>query len=571
MNDRNGFAWKLFMRFFIPALFSSLGLAIGAAVDCLYIGRMLNEEGLYILGVSSPVYMIFTTWSVALAVGGSVHYAKVMGEGDEAQGKKIFQSTIIGDFFGLCVLSVLGLVFMGPLLNLLGVSSNSIFFDDTAKYVRWMLVSCPVLFMQAPLQYFVHSDDNPKLASASLVAGCVFDCLAGYLFIVVNHVGVVGSVWSTLIGALIMESMCITHFFSEKGNLKFEKLSLSLQSFINSFKTGFATATQYLYQFIILLVFNHILLNLGGEVSVAIYDISVNVLSLVIAIIDAVVLSLLPMVSTFYGERNKEGVNHCLKISLCVGVISTAIMAAILMLLAPQLNGMFDLPGDAVANGTFAVRMVLISGVIACLNNVLSAYFQNIGLESASYMIVLARELVVLLVCGILFSKRGYYMFWYTYIVAEVIVLLGTVAVIVYKKIVNGTDIVQFEEGTVFSETFVGSCEKISETCQRIQKFLEKEGASPKKAYFVTLAVDEVCRLIAENTGDLILQITLVGAEQDYVLHIRDNAGSFNPLDIDDDDERGMGLKIVKKQAKEYYYRPYVGFNTLTISIAKEG
>lgn len=54
------------------------------------------------------------------------------------------------------------------------------------------------------------------------------------------------------------------------------------------------------------------------------------------------------------------------------------------------------------------------------------------------------------------------------------------------------------------------------------------------------------------------------------MLHIRDNAGKFNPMEIDDEDEHGLGLKIVKKQAKEYYYRQFVGFNTLTMSIAKE-
>lgn len=571
MSAKNGFEQKLFMKFFIPALLSSLGLAIGAAVDCLYIGRMLNEAGLYILGVASPVYMIFTTWSVALAVGGSVHYSKVMGEGDEAQGKKIFYSTVIGDFCGLCVLTMLGLVFLEPLLNLLGVSSNSPFFEETMRYVKWMLIGCPIMFMQAPLQYFVHSDDNPGLASSALVAGCVCDCLAGYFFIVVYNVGVVGSIWSTVIGALVMEAMCITHFFSQKGSLRFGKISVSVKSFLGSFKTGFATATQYLYQFVILLVFNHILLNIGGEVSVAIYDISVNVFSLVIAVIDAIVLSMLPMVSTFFGERNKEGVNNCLKIALRVGVISTIIMVAVLMTLAPQLNTVFELPGEAIEQGTFAIRMVLVSGVIACLNNVLSAYFQNVGLESASYVIVFAREFFVLLICGLVFARFGYHMFWYAYIVTEVLVLLGTVTVIAYKKMVRKSDIVRFEEGSVFSETFVGSCEKISETCERIQNYLEEEGASPKKAYFVTVAVDEVCRLIAENTGDLMLQITLVGAESEYVLHIRDNAGSFNPLELNDDDERGLGLKIVKKQAKEYYYRPYVGFNTLTMSFEKEG
>ena len=95
MKPNRQFVQKLFMKFFVPALLSSLGLAIGAVADCVYVGKMLNEDGLYIIGVASPIYMIFTTWSVALAVGGSIHFSKVLGEGDVTKGRQIFLNTIV--------------------------------------------------------------------------------------------------------------------------------------------------------------------------------------------------------------------------------------------------------------------------------------------------------------------------------------------------------------------------------------------------------------------------------------------------------------------------------------------
>jgi hypothetical protein len=36
-------------------------------------------------------------------------------------------------------------------------------------------------------------------------------------------------------------------------------------------------------------------------------------------------------------------------------------------------------------------------------------------------------------------------------------------------------------------------------------------------------------------------------------------------MDIDEDSDEALGLKIVRKKAKEYYYRQFVGFNTLTL------
>lgn len=560
------------MRFFVPALLSSLGLAIGAVADCVYIGKMMNEDGLYIVGVTSPIYMIFTTWSVALAVGGSIHFSKVLGEGDVKQARTTFLSTIVGDFIGLCLLAAAGLLFMEPLMNLLGVSAESVYHAEVAGYARYMLICCPIFFMQAPLQYFVHADDNPTLASWALVLGCVADCLCGYLFIVVMEAGVVGSIWSTLAGALAMELTCLCHFFFGKGCLHtLSGVRLSLRTAVHSFKTGFSTATQYLYKFIVLLVFNRILLRISGESAVAIYDISVNAVSLVTAVIDAVVLAMIPMISTFFGERNRNDIRHCLWVSVRSGLLTTGAVALALILLSPQFCAFLGLSPELVADGAFAIRIVVISSVIACINNILTTFFQNIGSEKASFRIVFFREFAVLLICGYLCSGPGFEGFWYAYVITELLVLIGVLCVVFYRRNVQKKQIIQFEEGEVFAETFEGSHEKISDTCERIQEFLEQAGASMKQAYFVTLTVDEICRLIAENTGNLMLQLTLVDTRGEYILHIRDNAGKFNPLEVNDEDEHGLGLRVVKKQAKEYYYRQFVGFNTLTVSFAKEG
>lgn len=572
MKENSQFIQRIFMKFFLPSLLSSLGLAIGAVADCVYVGQMMNEEGLYIIGVASPIYMIFTTWSVALALGGSIHFSQALGEGDAEKARGIFLSTIIGDLIGVCALSALGLLFEKPLIQLLGVSKDSSFYGETLRYVRHMLLCCPVLFMQAPMEYFVHADDDPNRASRSLVFGCIFDCLSGYLLIVVGNVGVVGSVWSTLVGALVMEGICLCHFIFGKGSLRFPfRTRLSVGTMLRSLKTGFATATRYLYQFLILLVFNRLLFGICGESAVAIYDISLNVVSLSTAVIEAVVLSMLPMISTFFGERNQKDMKLCLRVSVKLGLISTGGIALLLMVSAPWLCGFLGLSAEWMAEGAYAVRLIVLSSIAACLNNIFAGFFQNVGKEKVAFLIVFFREFLLLLICGCLFAKGGLQTIWYAYPAAELLVLLGMGAMLLYRSVVQKRQFVRFDEGTVFAETFSGSCTQISDTCERLQEFLERIGASERQAYFVTLAVDEICRLIAENTGNLLLQLTLVDTEREYVLHIRDNARCFNPFEVRDDDEHGLGLKLVKKQTKEYYYRQFAGFNTLTMSFEKEG
>jgi hypothetical protein len=58
-------------------------------------------------------------------------------------------------------------------------------------------------------------------------------------------------------------------------------------------------------------------------------------------------------------------------------------------------------------------------------------------------------------------------------------------------------------------------------------------------------------------------------------LHLRDDATTFNPFDMDtkkaslegDFDMDSMGVLVIKKRAREFFYRRYQGFNTLIVKI----
>lgn len=561
------FEKRLFFKFFLPALFSSLGLAIGGIADSLYIGRTLSDSGLFILGAASPIYMIFSTISLGIASGGAIHFASLLSEGREEKSNTVFSSVAIINFLVIALLSILGLIWIRPLVALLGCSEDMSAYGDMLSYVRLMLITAPILFMQAPLQYFVHTDNAPKLASAALVIGNICDCAFGFLFIVVLRSGVNGSIWSTVCGAVVMEGICLSHLIKGNGALKLKNMVMpNLKLAAQSFFTGFATAAQYLYQFVIVLAFNHILLSLGGAPMVAAYDITANAGTLVTAVIDAVVLAMIPLVSTFYGERNKDSMGQSMRLALVTGFFMTALFSGLMIVFSRAYCRFSGLSADSLAAGSYAMRMFMLSMPLACINSLIAAYLQNIEKEKLSYVIMGLRCFVVLLPCGLLLSRGGYKAFWLCCLVTEGVVFIGILLWILVSRLRGKPISEDFSGSHVFSETIIGFCAQISDTCERLQHFIEDNGASMKKALLVSLAVDETCRLIAENGEELMLQLTLVCENNEYVLHIRDNAKrSFNPFELDEDDERGLGLKIIRSQAKHFYYRRFVGYNTLTV------
>jgi anti-sigma regulatory factor (Ser/Thr protein kinase) len=111
------------------------------------------------------------------------------------------------------------------------------------------------------------------------------------------------------------------------------------------------------------------------------------------------------------------------------------------------------------------------------------------------------------------------------------------------------------------------------------EEFCEENDANMKQIYCVRMCIEEVCQAIIENAfhrdGDEYIQLTLC-FEQDgkVVIHLRDNAVSFNPFamktgrDYDDEENlASLGIQMVKKKAARFFYRRYAGFNTLTVEV----
>ena len=76
--------------------------------------------------------------------------------------------------------------------------------------------------------------------------------------------------------------------------------------------------------------------------------------------------------------------------------------------------------------------------------------------------------------------------------------------------------------------------------------------------------------------SDGYIQITLIACpDGGFQLHVRDNAAWFDPFSLETGkmgesgsfDMDAIGMLVVKKQAKDFFYRQYQGFNTLVVSI----
>ena len=574
----NVFVRKSFYSFFLPSLFSCLGLAIGGLADCVFVGNVVGPVGMTAISIGQPIYMLFNTISYSLSIGGSIHYANALSEGDVEAGNRIFANVLRTDLFLNISLCVLGLLFLPQVLTFLGAGTpGTEVWANCEALVRAQLLLVPVMFCQGPFYYFVNCDNNPKLAAAALVTSNTIDIVFNYVFVVVLDMGVAGSVYSTGLGAAVMILISLTHFIRKKGDLRFSWPKYRFTQVVQSFRTGFSTSVQYVYQFITILVCNRLLMSVSGELGVAVFGIVFNVALLAASVYDAISMALQPMVSTFHGECNKSNIRCTLRQAFKVSLVVSILLAAVLAVIPQHVCFAFGLrTAEELAMGAGAIRIYALCVLPSGINMVLTYYYQALGQEFASYLLFTLRSFVFFLLFGILFSRGGADLFWWTYPAMEV----ATLAVLcLYNQRKGSWTYLDEDDSKVFSAFLDSRSADLGAVEQEVSAYLEGIDASPTQSYFAAIAVEEVCGVIlarAFSVNEGYIQFTIVPHEDGTVtIHLRDNAREFNPFELNTDDislEEGTGLdaigvKMIKSKAREFFYRRYAGFNTLVVRV----
>ena len=94
-----------------------------------------------------------------------------------------------------------------------------------------------------------------------------------------------------------------------------------------------ATSVQYLYQMIFFLVCNNLLIRLGGETAVAVFDVIQNTSYLILYLFEGTGRAMQPILSTYQGEHNRQGMRNTVRLGFTAG---QTVGGALIALVGPK-------------------------------------------------------------------------------------------------------------------------------------------------------------------------------------------------------------------------------------------
>ena len=583
MAVKDRFTAPMFRRLFIPATLSSLGWAFSDIADAVVVGQKLGTVGLAAISMILPVYMLNCMFAHGLGISGSVRYSFYLGSGETKKAQECFASIFALTLILSFGTAVCGSVFIGPLLGLLGtVPEDGELFTATLSYLRIQLLATPLFYTSNVFNYFLRNDGSEKLAGTGSVVGNVCDIILNFLLVIVFNMGTGGAALSTAIGQVITISIYLPGYFLKDHFLRFIRpVKGWLVDSLKMLVSGLATSVNYLYQTVFILLCNNILKRMGGETGIAVFDIIQNTSYLILYLYDGTARAMQPILSTYHGEQNEPGKKNLVRIGFIAGIITGCVMIIPAAIYPNWLCMLFGVSGsEAEALAHTAIRIFVLGAFFAGISMLLSNYFQSINQEKMAFLIMTLRGAAILLPAMLLCMNFGTDGFWWLFPITEITSLAITLIVIsIIRK--RGSDFYQrVSEERVFRRTIFSSQKDIGSASEDLEAFCERFDASPRQKYSVMMTVEELGLAILqhgfEGRENGYIQITVIALENgDFELHFRDDAKSFDPFSlktkrvssVKDADLDTIGVLMIKERSKEFNYRQYQGFNTLTVKI----
>lgn len=573
------FTGPIYFGLWVPAMCSSLGWALSDMADAVVVGQRIGTVGLAAIALILPVYMINCMFAHGLGLGGSVRFARLKSEGKEAEAKECFAQVFWLTMALSVGTAVLGTLFLTPLLAALGtVPGDGALFEATRDYLRILVLATPLFYLCNVLNYFLRNDGSQKIAGVGSVVGNLCDITLNIVLVLGLNMGTQGAALSTALGQVITLLFYAPDLLG-KGKLlhiRFPGRGWLHPAFF-ALVSGLGTSVQYLYQMIFFLVCNNVLIRLGGETGVAVFDVIQNSSYLILYLYEGTARAMQPVLTTYHGEHNLDGLRRTSALGFGSGVAVGSLLIALIAVWPRSMCLLFGIAGSAAEpTAAFALRVYVLGAFFAGLNILLCNYYQSFGISRAAFVLETLRGGVLLLPLTVICAQFGLYGFWWLFPLTEI----GSLAVFLLLRKMGRYQVPITDAQRVFQRTILSTNLDVGTVSQDLEGFCERWEATMRQQFAVTNAVEEVGLTILKHgfhgRTDGYIQVTVIALEDgDFEVHLRDNAVTFNPFlleteratSAEDVDFDALGILMLKKRAKVFFYHRYQGFNTMIIHL----
>ena len=429
------FSYSKLIKFTLPTIAMMIFTSIYGVVDGVFVSNCVGSDAFAAVNLIMPIIMILGSVGFMIGTGGSAIVSKTLGEGRKEKANEYFSMLVYLCVVSGVILSVIGIIFTGPIAVLLGAKGSIA--KDCVTYGRTVFFMLTGLFLQNAFQSFLVVAEKPKLGLFVTVLAGFTNMFLDFLFVYVLRFGVFGAALATGISQFVGSVIPIIYFASGKNNvLKLTKCRFNKEIIIKTCINGSSEMVTNMSMSLVNILYNMQLMKYIGTNGVVAYGIIMYVGFIFVGTYMGYAVGSAPVISYHYGAGNKDELKNLFKRSLTIIIVSSVVMTLIAEIIAGYLAGIFvSYDNNLLELTTEAIRIYAVSYLISGINIFASSFFTalNNGVVSAviSFMRMFVFQIVMILLLPVVLGISG---IWTAVIAAEVLSVVISVMFLVKNR-----------------------------------------------------------------------------------------------------------------------------------------
>ncbi|MCL2549420.1 MAG: MATE family efflux transporter [Methanimicrococcus sp.] len=418
-NLKKALAWLA-----APAIVGMIVQTLYGIVDSIFVGRGLGDDGvlgLAALAVAFPVSYLLICVGSGVAVGGSSFISRGFGAADKERVQKGIGNMIFMALAASVFCTIAGLLFLDPLLTLFGATETNIPF--ARDYMFWIILGCVFQIMTITLNSVVMAQGNSVYSMTMYTVTSLINVVLDYIFIFEFGWGVKGAAIATVLCQILNVAILIFYLYKvSKLNFRLKWIRFDRPVFSEIGKIGIS---EFLREGSLVFTFIIIVWNLnyyGNDTHIAIYGLINRIFGFVFIPAIGIVQGMIPLAGFNYGAKNFERVRKIVKISLVWAIGILFVLTAITYLFTSEIFTLFipDNP-ELVKEAVIAYWIADLMIPIIAIQVIGSAFMQALGKAKASFVLAVARQVIMIPIMVIFPYFFGLVGVWIAYPVTDLL------------------------------------------------------------------------------------------------------------------------------------------------------
>ncbi len=386
---------KLVVSLGIPTMLNMMVTSLYNMADTLFVSG-LGDQAIGAVSVVLSLMSIIQAIGFTLGMGAGSLVSALLGKRDQKGADRVASAAFFSALGIGLLLTLFGLIFLEPLVVLLGAAQESGVEFTTLDYAKiystYILISAPLMCMSFVMNNLLRAQGKAVTSMIGLCTGAILNVALDPILIYGAGMGVEGAALATMISQAVSFGILVFIFFSGKTitNISPKNLSKYIPTIGRVVYTGFPSFCRQMLASLCTVLLNNLLMEING--AQAAFGVVQKVFMLAFSISLGIGQGYQPVLGYNHSAGKYDRVRQAYLFTLA---FSTGIMvgfAAVCAIIAPWLMQTFLDSETAREIGTAALRFQCLSMPLLPVNFMAGLTYQVVGNKLAAAALSVSRQ-----------------------------------------------------------------------------------------------------------------------------------------------------------------------------------